>query len=135
MSLAATVVLVRKAVVLPPHGQFGQRFLLDWVVAWPGTMLVLSVIAGGLVVRRGAPWRVVLAWPLLVGPTVGVGFLFALMPQMEPGSQLCHMSNGGSCDTMWGLGAAVMGVAALFALGGSFVAVASLKRLAFRLLK
>jgi hypothetical protein len=51
---------------------------------------------------------------------------------MDAGSRLCDAPKDGSCDTAWGLGAAVISVAGV-ALGGTFIAAFALKRLVLHL--
>jgi hypothetical protein len=132
LSFAATLTIVHRSVRLPLGRTLSEHFLAGWAVTWGGSMLVLSVVAGVLVFRRATPWDVVLTWPWLVGPIVGFSSFIASTPHMESGSRLCDAPAGGSCDTSWGLGAMLLALAAAVTLGGTFVAVASLKRALLR---
>ena len=131
LALAATVVIVHRAVALPRGGRFPTHFLLDWAVTWGGSMFVLSLLAGALVFRRTAPWDVLLTWPWLSGVAVFLAYMFGLSGQMDEGSRLCGRQRGG-CDLSFGFGGLVVGVAATVVLGGSFVASSSFKRLVLR---
>jgi hypothetical protein len=95
-------------------------------------MVLLSLLAGGLVFRRHTPWVVILPWPWLVGLAVAVAYDSGLSGQMDGGSRLCDAPQGNSCDTSWGIGAMFLAFAAAAVLGGTFVTVASLKRLVLR---
>jgi hypothetical protein len=128
LSLAATLIIVHRAVRLPEGQTLSGQFLTGWALTWGGSMLLLSILARALVFRRTTPWDVVLTWPWAVGPAVGVGCFVALTGQMESGSRLCD-APGGPCDTSWGIGAMLVSVAAAVFFGGAFVAVASLKRM------
>jgi hypothetical protein len=132
LALAGTLVIVHRAVGLPPGAHLSNHFFAAWAITWVGPMLLLSLLAGGLVFRRNTPWEVVLTWPWLIGLAVAVAYFFGLSGQMDPPSRLCTAAHGGSCDTSWGIGAMVLAVAAGAVLGGAFVSAASLKRLALR---
>jgi hypothetical protein len=109
VAILATRVLVDKGLSLPRHRTFGRDFVLGWVEKWPAAMLGMAVLAGALVFRRDVPWRLLLSWPWTVGFAVGCGFIAALTDQMESGSRMCHMGDGGSCDTTWGAAGALVG--------------------------
>ena len=128
LALAATLLIVHRAVALPKGDRLHTHFLIGWAVTWGGSMLVFSLVAGALVFRRTAPWDVVLTWPWLVGVAVFVAYMFGLSGQMDQGSRLCGTQSGG-CDLSWGFGGLLVGGVAAVALGGVFVAAASLKRL------
>jgi hypothetical protein len=132
LSLAAIIVIVHRAVGLPHGAHLSNHFLVTWAITWAGVMLVLSLLAGGLVFRRDTPWEVILTWPCLVGLAVAISYFFGLSGQLDAGSRLCDAPHGGSCDTTWGFGAVALGLAAAIVLGGAFVSVAALKRLALR---
>src|SRR5689334_4666996 len=70
LALAATLAIVHHAVALPRGGHLPTHFVIGWAVTWGGSMLGLSVLAGALVLRRTAPWDVVLTWPWLSGVPV-----------------------------------------------------------------
>jgi hypothetical protein len=131
LSLAATLVVVHRALGLQPGAQLSKHFLVAWAITWGGSMVLLSLLAGALVFRRHTPWVVVLTWPWVVGLAVAVAYDFGLSGQMD-GGRLCDAPRGGSCDISWGIGAMFLAVAAAAVLGGAFVSVASLKRLALR---
>jgi len=133
VSLAATLVVVHRAISLHPRAELTIHFLIVWGATWGGSVLLLSILAGALVFRRATPWEVVLTWPWLAGLTVGVGYFAGLTGHMDGGSKLCDAPANGSCDTAWGLGAVVLSIAASLALGGTFIVTATLKRLLPRL--
>jgi hypothetical protein len=131
LTLAATLVIVHRAVVLPKGAQLPSDFLVGWGATWGVPMLVLSALAGAVVLRRTAPWDVVLTWPWLIGIAVFFACEFGLGGQMDQGSRLCGQQSGG-CDLSFGFGSALVGGAAAVVLGVTFVAAASLKRLLVR---
>lgn len=134
LSLTATLLLVHRTVALPKGGTLSTHYFATWAVTWGGTMFVLAVIAGAFAFRRVTPWNVVLTWPWAVGPAVGIASFAALTGQMDGGSKLCTLPKGDSCDTSWGFGMILLSIAAAGVLGGTFIAVASLKRLLSRAL-
>ncbi len=133
LSLAATLVIVHRAVALAPSGHLTNHFLVVWAVTWGGSMLLVSILAGMFVFRRATPWQVVLTWPWLVGGAVGLAWMVGLSGQMDAGSKLCDAQANGSCDNAWGLGAILLSVAAALVLGGTFVFTATLRRMLPRL--
>jgi hypothetical protein len=131
LALAATLVIVHRAVALPKGEQLHSDFLVGWGATWGVPMLVLSALAGALVFRRTTPWDVVLTWPWLIGVAVFLACEFGLSGQMDQGSRLCGPQSGG-CDLSFGFGNALVGGAMAVVLGVAFVAAASLKRLLVR---
>ena len=129
LSLAATLVIVHRALALPPKGELSTHLLLRWGVISGGSLLLLAVLAGVLVFRPTTPWNVVLTWPWLIGLTVGAGYFFGLAGHMDGGSKLCDAPQNGSCDNAWGLGAVLLSFVAAVVLGGVFVSVVALRRL------
>ena len=96
ISLASTHVIVDRALELPAGASLGNHFLIGWAATRGGALLLLSIIAGSVVFRRRTPWDVVLTWPWLVGPVVGVAYFSALNGQMDAGSKLCDAPAGSS---------------------------------------
>jgi hypothetical protein len=133
LTLTATLIIVHRALALPRSGRLSDHFLATWAATWGGSLLLLSIVAGLVVFQRSTPWEVVLTWPWLVGIAVGAGWMGGLTGQVDAGSRLCDAPANGSCDTAWGLGAAFISLAAGLVLGGSFIAAASLRRLAAHL--
>jgi hypothetical protein len=131
LALAATLVIVHRAVALPKEEQLHSDFLVGWAATWGVPMLVLSALAGALVFRRTTPWDVVLTWPWFIGVAVFLACEFGVGGQMDQGSRLCGQQSGG-CDLSFGFGNALVGGAAALVLGVAFVAAASLKRLVVR---
>lgn len=122
LSLAATLVIVHRAVSLHPKAELSDRFLTRWGVSFGASLLLLAVVAGLLVFRRATPWEVVLTWPWIAGLAVGLGYFIGLTGQMDGGSKLCDVAKNSSCDTSRGLGALLVTLAAGLALGGVFIA-------------
>ncbi len=132
ISFASTHALVDRALALPAGASLGNHFLIGWAETRGGALLLLSIIAGCVVFRRRTSWEVVLTWPLLVGPVVGIAYFTALTGQMDGGSRFCDAPAGSSCDTAFGFGAILIALAAAVVLGGTFIAAAALKRLLLR---
>jgi hypothetical protein len=126
--LSFTLALTRHAVGSDSHN-VSAHYLVAWVTTGAASLALLAVVGGLVVFRRDAPWSAVLLWPLLSGVAVGAGCVFGLSGQIDGGSALCDAPAGSSCDTAWGLGAWVLGIASAVVLTGLFAASFAARRL------
>jgi hypothetical protein len=134
VSLAATLVIVHRALALRPKQDLSEHYLAVWGIAAGGSLAFLAVIAGMCVFRRNAPWDIVLTWPWLAGLAVGLGYFFGLSDQTEGTSKLCDAPANSSCDNAWGLGAALFSLIGATVLGSLFIAALCVRRGLSRLL-
>jgi len=128
LSLIASIVIEHRVVELHRSSHLSNHFLAAWAATWGGSILLLTVLAGVLLFRQATAWQVILTWPWLVGPVVGLAWFLAFTGQMDGGSKLCEAPANGSCDTAWGLGAIFLSIGAALVLGGTFVAAATMTR-------
>lgn len=97
VSLAATLVIVHRAVAPPPKAELTVHFLVVWGATWG---------ARSAQPRQQVPQR-------RRGDEGAAERYFAgLTGQMDGGSKLCDASANGSCDNAWGLGAILLSLAA-----------------------
>jgi hypothetical protein len=129
VSWKAVSIVIDRAVKLPPGAELSTHYVEVTGATVVAVLLVAAVVAGAVTFRRDAPWHLVLLWPWTVGLAIGIGADVGASPQMDGGSRLCDLPRGYSCDTSWGMGAMLLGIAAAIVLGGAFVLVASARRL------
>jgi hypothetical protein len=113
--------------------RLSNRYVVWWGVITLGSIVLLSILGGLLVFRLDAKWDIAATWPWLGGLMVGAGAFVTLsaMGQTDPGSVSCTGSQ--PCDTAFGLGAALLSVAAAIPIGIAFVGAYGLRRFAHRL--
>jgi hypothetical protein len=133
VAMTATLDITHTARALPESQDLSSQYLIWWAERYGGALLALSILAGLILFWRATPWEVVLSWPWLAGPAVGLAFFLSLTPYMDGGTRMCDAPMGGSCDTAWGIGAALVSIAAGVALGGPCVALVSGRRLLGRI--
>jgi hypothetical protein len=127
--VASNAVIVREAEARAPS-HLSSHYVALWGVACGGSLLFLSLLGGLLVFRGETKWEVATTWPFLGGILVGMGSFVTVsaMGQTDPGSVSCTGTQ--PCDTAFGLGAALLSVAAAIPIGGLFIGAYGLKRLA-----
>ena len=132
ISLVSSVTLIRfmeNHKDAPDNDPAVESWLLHWVIITAAALVVVALIGGLLVFTASTRWEIVLTWPFVAGPVVGVvAYLtFAVMGQFNPGSASCEVGDE-SCNIALGLGAGLLSAVMAIAVGICFLLTYLLRR-------